>query len=270
MAKPRVLAKTLRPAVKSRTTSPPRLLAPDGQLAVDARLLEQVFDSVHDIAFFIKDAAGRYVVVNQSLVDRNGLRSKQELLGKRPCDVCPGELGQIPSAQDAKVIRTGRPLVDHLELHWQVPHRPVWCLTTKLPIRNSTGGVIGLIGLSRDVRQAVPPKDIPLGMTRAIEFLEERYGEALSPVKLAEQSGMSATRFARLVRRIYGVTPSQLITQTRLTAAAALLSGTDHPVASIALACGFYDHSAFTRAFHSATGQTPTEHRRLNRSKSGS
>ena len=77
---------------------------------VDLRLLEQLFDHTPDIAFFIKDAAGRYVVVNDSLVERHGLRSKAQLLGRRPSDVCPGDFGRIPAEQDAAVLRTGRPI----------------------------------------------------------------------------------------------------------------------------------------------------------------
>jgi AraC-like DNA-binding protein len=60
------------------------------------------------------------------------------------------------------------------------------------------------------------------------------------------------------------LTPSQLIAQTRLAAASRLLRETSKPVADIAHACGFYDHSAFTRAFRSATGLTPTQFREQN------
>ncbi|MBM3844578.1 MAG: AraC family transcriptional regulator, partial [Verrucomicrobia bacterium] len=106
---------------------------------VDRSLLEELFDHTPDIAFFIKDAAGRYTTVNHSLVERHGLKGKADLIGRRPADVCAGSLGRIPTEQDAAVLRTGRPIVDHLELHWLLPHRPVWCLTTKLPLRDAAG-----------------------------------------------------------------------------------------------------------------------------------
>ena len=61
----------------------------------------------------------------------------------------------IPSQQDAAVLRTGQPICDHLELHWYEPHKPGWCLTTKLPLRDATGTIVGLIGLSRDVRAPI-------------------------------------------------------------------------------------------------------------------
>ncbi|WP_265595341.1 PAS domain-containing protein [Verrucomicrobium sp. BvORR106] len=119
---------------------------------VSMRLLEQLFDHTPDIAFFIKDAAGRYLVVNRSVVERHGFRDKSQMLGRRPCDVCPGDFGRIPSEQDSYVLRTGRPIIERLELQWYSPHKPVWCLTTKLPICDSTGAVTGIIGISKDVR----------------------------------------------------------------------------------------------------------------------
>ena len=107
---------------------------------VDARLLELIFDHTPDIAFFIKDAAGRYLVVNESLVERHGLSGKSQMLGRRPCDVCPGEFGRIPTEQDAAVLRTGRPIVERLELHWDAPHgrRPSICDLPLKPWRSTS------------------------------------------------------------------------------------------------------------------------------------
>ena len=61
---------------------------------IDRAVLEELFDHTPDIAFFIKDAAGRYTTVNNSLVERHGLRSKAQMLGRRPCDVCVGSFGR--------------------------------------------------------------------------------------------------------------------------------------------------------------------------------
>jgi hypothetical protein len=57
------------------------------------------------------------MVVNQSLAERNGLWQKSQIIGRRPCDICPWDFGQIPSAQATTLLRTGRPILDHLELH---------------------------------------------------------------------------------------------------------------------------------------------------------
>ena len=142
--------RTVNPRTKHfKTAMPPNVSQ------VDIALLERLFDRSPDVAFFVKDAAGRYVAVNESLVARHGLKSKSQVIGKCPRDICPGEFGRIPTEQDEKVLHTGRPLVDHLEMQWHRPNDPVWCLTTKLPMLDSNGAVVGLIGFSRDIRAAV-------------------------------------------------------------------------------------------------------------------
>lgn len=225
-------------------------------------LLELLFDQASDVTFFVKDVEGRYLAVNDSLAVRHGLKQKSQAIGKRPCDICPGDLGRVPSEQDANVIRTGRPLLNHLELHWYQPHKAGWCLTTKLPVRDDNGAVIGVIGISRDVRIPIDPQEIPADFASAITAMEQNLSEPMTPALLAEKSRLTIQRLARLTKRLFGLTPSHFITKTRLTAAARLLTETDQSVSEIAITCGFYDHSAFTRAFRAATGVTPTEFRR--------
>lgn len=229
---------------------------------IDVGVLELLFDQVPDVAFFVKDTRGRYVAVNQSLVERHGLRQKSQVIGKCPSDICPGDFGQIPAQQDAAVLRSGRPLLDHLEMHWRTPHQPGWCLTTKLPLRDGAGKLVGLIGISRDVRAPIKTQEIPADVATALAALEKHLAAPVTPASLAESAGLSPARFARLMKRFFGLTPSQYIAKTRIAAASNLLRETDQSVAEIALACGFYDHSAFTRAFRKVAGVAPSQLRR--------
>jgi AraC-like DNA-binding protein len=229
--------------------------------AVDVAVLEQMFDLVPDAAFFVKDHEGRYLAVNQSLVERHGLKRKDQAIGRRPSDICPGEFGRIPSQQDAEVLRSNRPLVDHLELHWQSPHQPCWCLTTKLPLHDDAGNVIGLIGISRDLRAPIKSHDMPTAAAAALHRFEKNLSEPTTPADLAGWSGLPPARFARLIKKFFGLTPSQYITKGRIAAASGLLRETRRSVAEIAALCGFADHSSFTRAFRKVAGVSPTEFR---------
>ena len=225
-------------------------------------VMEQLFDHIPDTVFFLKDSAGRYLAVNQSLVERCGLREKRELIGRHVRDVFPRDLAARFAAQDETVLRTGRPIFDRLELHWYARRQAGWCLTTKLPLREVSGEIIGLAGISRDLRAPGDRESIPASLASTLEFLEAHFDENISPASLARRAGLSPIRFARIIKRIFRLTPSQLITQTRLAAASRLLLETERPVAEIAHSCGFYDHSAFSRAFRSATGATPMEFRK--------
>jgi PAS domain S-box-containing protein len=228
-------------------------------------MIEQLFDHVPETVFFIKDRGGLYLAVNQTLVERCGLRAKRELLGRHVRAVFPRELAERYAHQDANVLRTGRPIIDRLELHWYARRQSGWCLTTKLPWRDETGKIAGLVGISRDLRAPGDRETIPKSLAGTLEHLESQYAEAVSPASLARHAGLAPVRFARLIKRIFRMTPQQLITQTRLAAAAHLLRETERSMAEIAFECGFYDHSAFTRAFRAVTDLTPTQFRGLQK-----
>lgn len=261
----RVLVLELSRNVKSRTKRQTET-APYDVRSIDLPTLQALFDLAPEVAFFIKDSNGRYVTVNQSLLSRHGLREASEAIGKRPVDICPGDFGRIPTEQDQKVLRTGKPLVEHLELHWYRPREPVWCLTTKLPLRDSTGRTTGIIGFSRDVRTPVQTEEIPLAFAEVIAEFEDDPSVVCSPTMLARRSRQSPLQFAKLTRRIFGLTPSQFIVKTRISAGSRLLRDTDQSVAEIAQRCGYQDQSGFTRAFRTVSGLTPLEYRRRNQS----
>lgn len=228
---------------------------------IEVALLEQLFDQVSELAFFVKDALGRYVAVNQSLLTRHGLKEKSEVLGKRPNEICAGDFGRIPTEQDDRVLTSGRPIIDHLEMQWHLPDNPVWCLTTKLPIQADDGSIVGIIGISRDVRVPVAQSDVPGDFAVALAEFEQHLAASVTPAWFAQRAKLSPQRLARLTKRIFDLTPSQFIAKTRIAAASRMLLESDKSVAEIAHASGFYDHSAFTRAFRLATGIAPTAFR---------
>lgn len=230
--------------------------------SIDVHLLSTLFDSAPDVAFFVKDAAGRYVTVNDSLVKRHGLKHKSDVVGKRPSDICQGDFGQVPSRQDEAILKTGRPLIEHLEMQWNRPNDPVWCLTTKLPIPDDQGKVVGLVGFSRDVRVPVQQDEIPGEFAVALEEFEATLAADISPSWFADKTRLSPQQLVRFTKRVFGLTPTQFIAKVRIAAASQRLRDTEHTIAEIAIHCGFYDHSAFTRAFRSATGVTPTQFRK--------
>lgn len=231
--------------------------------SVDVGLLAELFDSTHDMAFFVKDAHGRYVAVNDSLVQRHGWSEKRDVLGKRSADICEGELGTIPSQQDQRVLKTGKALMNQLEMQWYRPSVMTWCLTTKLPMRDSDGNIVGLIGFSKDVKAQVEPEEIPTAFASALAEFEQHLSPEVTPVWFAEKCQLSSRRLASLTKKVFDLTPGQFIAKIRIDTATRLLRETDLSVSDVAHQCGFYDHSAFTRAFRKATGTTPRSFRQL-------
>jgi AraC-like DNA-binding protein len=232
----------------------------------DTLFAETLFDALPDVVFFLKDRECRYQVVNRTLAERCGVRDKAALIGRTAVQVFPGGLGATYAEQDRSVLDTGADIRDRLELHLYPDRDPGWCLTSKLPLRDAGGSIIGLAGVSRDL--AMPDKKHPVyrRIAAAAQFIRENFDQRVQLADLARIADLSVSQVERYFHRIFYLTPRQMMIQTRLNAASAMLAG-DMSVTDIAAACGYHDHSAFTRQFKSTIGVTPSEYRTLLKSR---
>ncbi|MPQ57347.1 AraC family transcriptional regulator [Duganella sp. FT27W] len=229
----------------------------------DPFFAEALFDALPDVVFFVKDERGRYVVVNQTLVQRCGQRHKSALLGRSADELFRAPFGQTFLAQDQAVLAGGNDIEDQLELHLYPSRDPGWCLTRKTALRDAAGRIVGLTGISRDLAMADKKNPAYRKVAAAVNLIQEAYGEPLPLAALARTAHMSVAQIERYFLRIFHITPRQMIIKTRVEAASRLLAG-EASVAEIAQACGYGDHSAFTRQFKATTGFTPTQFRQLN------
>jgi AraC-like DNA-binding protein len=228
---------------------------------------ESVFDQLPDIVFFIKDIEGRYICVNRTLAERCGLRDKAELIGKKPADVLGRTLGRAYEQQDRRVIKTGQRLVDQLELHLVRSRDVGWCVTTKIPLHAEDGSIVGLVGVSQDLRLPDITTDDFSHIAEAIRHAEKNLSERPTIRELARIAGMSVYQLDRRMQRVFGLTTGQWILKSRISHASALLVDTDKPIADVALQAGYADQSSFTRQFRRSTGLAPSEYRKLRKTE---
>jgi AraC-like DNA-binding protein len=106
------------------------------------------------------------------------------------------------------------------------------------------------------------PRARPQAIRRAAAFARRHFQQAISTADLAQAAGVGASRLHALFRDHLGRAPMAYVSDLRLEHAAALLSGTDHPIAEIALSCGYGDQTALTRAMRRRHGTTPAAYRR--------
>lgn len=228
----------------------------------NAFFAEPLFDALPDVVFFVKDAQGRYMVVNQTLVRRCGLKQKSALLGRTAAQVFPGAFGSRYQEQDRQVLGGGSEIRDRLELHLYPNRDPGWCLTHKTALRDKQHNIVGLAGISRDLAMPDNAHPVYARIAAAAHFIDQHYDQAIGLADLARISGLSASQIERYFDKIFSLSPRQLLIKTRLDAASKMLAGAAS-VTDIALACGYNDHSAFTRQFRATVGMTPSEYRAM-------
>lgn len=220
-----------------------------------------LIETLINVIFCAKDRSGTYVEVNSAFVRRTGRSSKADVIGTRASDHFLAELAERYEEQDGQVFETGEPLHDELELIRRTDGQLGWYLTTKLPVRDESGAVIGLVSVSRDL---VTPPDDKIGLENlrgVVRHVRDHHGEPIRVAELAAIAGCSEAQLERRMKRVFGVTATQHILRVRVEAATRLLADTALPIARVASECGFYDQPDFTRRFARLTGTTPAQFR---------
>ncbi len=218
-------------------------------------------DTQPDLAFYVKDTAGRYVMVNEVLRHRSGCAMKSDLLGRTAAEAFTGEVGERTQRQDEQTLQLGQELHDVLEFYLTAQGSPIWCLTDKIPLMGPDGAVVGLVGLSRDLPQASRHPEFPR-VASALAYIHAHFAEDLLLRDVAAHVGLSTDSLERLFRRVTRLTPKQLLLRVRFDHAVRLLRRPDMTVSQVAHACGYSDHSAFTRKFRRMAGISPQAYRR--------
>ena len=117
----------------------------------ERRLLRTVVDALPDVVY-VKDAQGRFVIVNPAARAYFGLGREEDLIGKSVFDLVSRELAQSLHADDLLVL-AGFPVLNREELG-ALPHAVQRLyLTIKVPLRDSAGDVVGLVGVQVDVTE---------------------------------------------------------------------------------------------------------------------
>lgn len=224
--------------------------------------VDRLFDGVSDIVFFVKDALGRYMAVNDTLASRCGLETKEAALGLTTEQLFPSPYGEAFALQDRDILRGGAGIRDHLELHLYPGGRSGWCLTFKEPVMGKNGRVLGICGISRDLHSPGDQGVDFAALSGVIDHIHRHYDEPLRLPVLAEMAGMSVYQFDQRIRGLFHVTAGQYLVKVRIDAACHLLSHTHEPISQIALSCGYSDQSAFSRQFKQAVGISPLAYRK--------
>lgn len=224
-----------------------------------------LFDALPDVVLFLKDRRSRFTRVNQAFLAMHGCRSQADVIGRNDHDFHPPALASQYIAEDERVMRSGRPMRDQA---WLVPDHtglPAWYRCTKLPLFDAAGRVSGLAGVLRPFAHPGSVPDAYCRLTPALQMVATDYHRPLRVSHLARACGLSISHLQREFRRLFGMSPSDYVLRTRLLLARRMLDKSSTPVGEVAVACGFYDQSHFTKAFKSHTGLPPQAYRQRSR-----
>ncbi len=124
----------------------------EDQLAAERNLLRSLIDNLPDY-IYVKDAQCRLVIDNIAHRRFLGANLPEEIAGKTVDDFFPPELANQYTRDDQAIIETGRPLLNREEPVIDRSGNRRWHSTTKVPLRDSSGAIRGLVGIGRDITE---------------------------------------------------------------------------------------------------------------------
>ncbi len=123
-------------------------------LAQEHNLLSSIINAMPNYVF-VKDLRGRYILDNVSHRRYLGVGDIQAVEGKTVHDYFTPSIAERFAKDDKQVFESGRPVLNREEpaVPLSGPNREIWLETTKIPLRDTDGQIIGLVGISSDITE---------------------------------------------------------------------------------------------------------------------
>jgi AraC-like DNA-binding protein len=223
--------------------------------------LSALFATLPMIAFLAKDKDSRFVCANARTLKIFNLEHEWQMLGKRDRDFFPLELAASFVDEDRRVMLTGKTRTYYSQMVPDINGPLNWYVVSVSPLRDERGCICGVALVLYDMHEVGGVTHHFQQLEPALRHLHTRFRDPIETKHLAALTHLSERQFSRLFHKLLGEPPMRYLIRQRIRAACQDLIVTDHTAGTIALECGFYDQSAFTRAFRTQTGLTPAAYR---------
>ncbi len=118
----------------------------------ESKLLNAFINQLPDCVF-IKDRQSRFLAANDAVAQRNGLQRGAELIGKTDFDLYPADVAQGLFDIEQAIMASGEPQANKEVMQVSQTGENEWLRITKLPWKDDSGRIIGLVGVAHDITE---------------------------------------------------------------------------------------------------------------------
>jgi len=120
------------------------------KLAEEHHLLRSLIDILPEF-IYVKDKDSRFIIANREVVNFMGAKSIEDLIDKTDFDFYPKEIAEQYYSDEQEIIRCGKSIIDKEEPSIMPNGEKRWISTTKVPLINNRGEIVGIVGLGHDI-----------------------------------------------------------------------------------------------------------------------
>ncbi|MFX1297120.1 MAG: PAS domain S-box protein [Promethearchaeota archaeon] len=120
------------------------------KLAEEHHLLRTLIDILPEF-IYVKDKDSKFIIGNRGVVNFMGAKSLEDLIDKTDFDFYPKEIADQYYSDEQEIIRCGKPIIDKEEPSIMPNGEKRWISTTKVPLINNHGEIVGIVGLGHDI-----------------------------------------------------------------------------------------------------------------------
>jgi len=151
-------------------------------------LLKTLLESSPDMIYF-KDEKSRFLRVNPIMANRFKIGSVEEAVGKSDFDFFTPEHAGAAFADEQEILRTGEPLLGREEKETWPDGSTSWVTTSKLPLKDADGKIVGTFGISRDITDR---KRAEIELQDSIQYAERIQKSMLNTHREVRVPGLNA------------------------------------------------------------------------------
>jgi len=121
-------------------------------LTYEKNLLRSLMDNMPDNIYF-KDFKSRFIRISRTMANLFGLKNPEQAYGKTDFDFFTEEHANLAFATELEIMKTGMSAVGLEEKETWPNGKESWVSTTKVPLLDNNGNIIGTFGISRDITE---------------------------------------------------------------------------------------------------------------------
>jgi PAS domain S-box-containing protein len=124
----------------------------EAKIKYERNLFKALFDNLPD-AVYVKDIHFRKILANPIDLKYMNVLSEEEIIGKTDAEVYNTEVSESSYEDELQIFKSGVPILNKENYFIDNKGLKHWMLNSKVPFRNSTNEIIGLVGISREITE---------------------------------------------------------------------------------------------------------------------